>query len=308
MPSKGGIILFMNGRKLVHEMKVILDTMRENSTSYIGNAEIDAYSIWHKQNASKCWDYYSKFIKAIDYPGSPLMFDIKDVEEYIINAEFSSEQIEQIANLESDPYVIRVLGEKALEQKENIENALGIEIDCNGSEHVNSKGETVIAIKGERELFLDCNKHFQKALKMENEGLISSEERRDYTINLANIYDYFASQSRAEQVPFRKISDKGYDEIAIKHHDRNFPIVGNDKYWGHCYFPTELEIMLENKIILGEQISVQAQENGVEEKDLTLAFETLNEYNRVLEMASNYSLYKQDYPVFDEQVFNLQGN
>ena len=46
-------------------------------------------------------------------------------------------------------------------------------------------------------------------------GRITKEQYQNYDMALGYIYGYFVSQSKGEQIPLRKISDKEYEKIEL---------------------------------------------------------------------------------------------
>ena len=132
---------------------------------------------------------------------------------YLSTVQLSPEQKKALVELRREPMFKKLMGETSLQKKSELENILGSKITSEGMSFADEYGVKV-ATKTEQQLDEELNSYNAKLSELLNSGSITEEQYADCNQNLDYIYSYYISCSKGEQIPFRKMTDAQYEQIA----------------------------------------------------------------------------------------------
>lgn len=124
----------------------------------------------------------------------------------------TAEQKQKVAEVRRHPIYKKVMGERALAMKPQLEQILETKITA-----VKAGGafEDVVQeqYKDVKTLVAELIKNTDKLDRLLDGGKITETQAEQYSITLNHIYDYYISLSKGEQVIYKKRSDKEYAAI-----------------------------------------------------------------------------------------------
>lgn len=195
-------------KKIIYE-GVIIHNAFNNELNGMSNDRL--YTRYHDQNAGFYKYFSSKINQIIGWTGQT----IDEFVDYVSTINLTPEQKRALVELRKEPMFKRLMGETALQQKSELESVLGTEITSAGMTFADENGPKV-AVKTEEQLDQEAEIYSDKLASLLSTGVITEEKYDSYNRNLDYIYDYFISQSKGEQVPFRKMTDAQYENIETK--------------------------------------------------------------------------------------------
>lgn len=166
------------------------------------------YTRYHDNCAERLRYLSDRYNQILGYTGTTT----DDFANFISTANLTSEQRRELVQLRRDPMFKRVMGETALSKKAELENLLGVKITSQGPQIAGENGIT-FSVKGVDVLDKEINDYSDKLTELFGSGQITEEQYDSYNQTLDYIFDYYMSQSRGEQIPLRKLSDKEYENI-----------------------------------------------------------------------------------------------
>ena len=116
------------------------------------------------------------------------------------------EQRKKLKSLKRNPIYKKILGEKSLAEKKELEKIMGDKITIEGIIL-----DDRLTIKSEIELESELETNSNKLDILLSKKQITDKQYYLYLQNLDNIYNYYISQSRGEQI--RKITDNEINNI-----------------------------------------------------------------------------------------------
>ncbi len=122
------------------------------------------------------------------------------------------EQKQKVAEVRRHPIYKKVMGEKALAMKPQLEQVLETKITAVKAEVAFEDGVQV-QYKDVKTLAAELTKNTDKLDKLLDGGKITETQAEQYDIALNDIYAYYISLSKGEQVIYKKRSDKEYAAI-----------------------------------------------------------------------------------------------
>ena len=175
------------------------------------------YSRYHQNNA----DWYGHFSGKIhDILGITGEHTILDFASEVATMNITQEQNKALADLRREPKFIRLMGETALEHKADLEKLLGGEISSAGKTFADENGPKV-AVKSEEQLEQELNNYSDKMSGLLTSGTITEAQYDENIQNLDYIYSYYVSCSKGEQIPFRQMTNKEYEQIEQRADENN---------------------------------------------------------------------------------------
>lgn len=130
----------------------------------------------------------------------------------IASTPLTDEQKKQLAEIRKHPMYKKMMGENALQMKSELEQVLGTKLSSEGMTIASENG-AFTSIKDEDTLYAELDANSDKLTELLSSGQITQEQYQRYDMALDSIYAYYVSQSKGEQIPFRKISDSEYEKI-----------------------------------------------------------------------------------------------
>ena len=199
--------------KMAYEIGVLHNAADEELKS-IGE---EGYETYHMREYDNISFIKSKYQEILNLP-EPKMGN-ETIYSYLSRVRsaptLNSEQKKQLNELRNQPDVIRVFGLTALQQQSNLEDILGTKI--NNSSEIATVGEEgsvpMKTFKSEQTLDREFDGYQTTLSQALDDGKISEEIYESYSRDLGYIQDYFASQSRGEQVGFEKISNSDFEKL-----------------------------------------------------------------------------------------------
>ena len=189
-------------RKIAYEALILSKAFYNENT--LINDDID-YSRYHSQNA----DWYRQLgNKYFEILGINAKTD-EEVINQISNMQITQEQRIKLQNLRKEPMFKKLFAEVSLISQSEIENVLGAKLSSEGESFVSENGVQV-AYKPVATLEFELNSFNEKLDSLLSNNQISREQYDKCTLRLDYIYNYYISQAKGEQVPFRKMSDSQY--------------------------------------------------------------------------------------------------
>jgi hypothetical protein len=160
------------------------------------------------QNSDWYRSFSSRFNQILGFSGQT----IDEFTNYVSTVNLTSEQKRALFELRKEPMFKRLMGEVALQQKSGLESVLGTKITSEGMTFADENGAR-IATKTEQQLDQELDSNSDKLAKLLSSGAITEEQYDNYNQNLDYIYGYYISQSRGDQIPFRKMTNAQYENI-----------------------------------------------------------------------------------------------
>lgn len=130
----------------------------------------------------------------------------------IASKPLTNEQKKQLSEIRKHPMYKKMMGENALQIKSELEQVLGTKLSSEGITIVSENG-SFASIKDEDTLYAELDINSNKLTEFLSNGQITQEQYQRYDAALDSIYTYYVSQSKGEQIPFRKISDSEFEKI-----------------------------------------------------------------------------------------------
>ncbi len=186
-------------RKVIKEGILLYNTYLEELLAVADDRE---YSQYHRKKGMWCTSCLVKLEEIIGFKG-------KALDDFIVCAssiKLTPEQIDALYELRNQPVFKKIVGEDTLQKRYELEKVLGIQIPS-------EVGKTVEQVNADWDTCLDR----LEELCDENEDVYMQYEK--YEQELANIFTYFMSIAKGEQVPFRKMTNeeiKGISEENIE--------------------------------------------------------------------------------------------
>ena len=137
-----------------------------------------------------------------------------ELKSYLSSMQLTNEQKKKIWEIRKTPIFKKIMGESALKLKPELETLLGKRITSDGIT-VLFENEAKVSVKDEDTLWEEHDLNSNKLEELLASGRITKEQYQNYDMALGYIYGYFVSQSKGEQIPLRKISDKEYEKIEL---------------------------------------------------------------------------------------------
>lgn len=153
----------------------------------------------------------SKIMQVVGIPGGTKE-EVQSQLSSIASTPLTDEQKRQLSEIRKHPMYKKMMGENALQMKAELEQVLGSKITPEGITIVSENGGSV-SVKDEATLWEELDNHTEKLSELVSSGQITQQQAQSYENALDSIYTYYVSQSKGEQIPFRKISDSEYEKI-----------------------------------------------------------------------------------------------
>ena len=201
-------------KKRIIEEAILVDKAYNEEVSRFAEKE---YSKYHFRN-SRWYIHLSQQINSI------LNFNGGTVDELINHMsdnDITYEQQTALSQLRKDPMFKKLIGETALLKKGELETLLGGRIDCGGTTF--SKNGSIMSSKTVEQLQKEWYSYCDKLMERVNSGQLAKEKCAEYKRLLDDIYNYFVSISKGEQVPFRMMSNIEYEEIEKRAKEKGIP-------------------------------------------------------------------------------------
>ena len=162
----------------------------------------------HQQNAN----WYRSFADRFNQMLGGNISTEEEAISLLSTIELSIEQKKELFALRTEPMFKKLVGEAALSQKEELERVLGTTLSNTGMTFATETG-AVISSKRVDVLHNELNANGDKLEELLSTGQITQEQYDNFSQSLDYIYGYFISQSKGEQIPFRKMTDSEYSQI-----------------------------------------------------------------------------------------------
>lgn len=177
------------------------------------NAEIaeigdNEYGRYHQQNADWFRGFSAKFNQILGFTGQT----IDEFTSYVSTIELTPEQKRALVELRKQPMFKKLVGEIALQQKNELEILLGSKITDEGMTFADENG-AYRATKTEQQIDQEFENFNDKLAQLLSNGTITEQQYDGYSQNLDYISSYYISRSKGEQVPFRKLTNAQYEQI-----------------------------------------------------------------------------------------------
>ena len=195
-------------KRIIYEAVLVHTAYINERDAGFGNNE---YSEYHSQNSEWYDSFGSRFNQILGFTGQT----IDEFANYVATVNLTQEQRRALAELRREPMFKRLMGEVALQQKEELENVLGVKITSSGMIFADENGPKV-ATKTEQQLDQELNAYSNKLSELLTSGAITEEQYNEYSQNLDYIYDYFLSRSLGDQIPFRKMTNAQYENLEAR--------------------------------------------------------------------------------------------
>lgn len=189
-------------KKIVYEY-LLVNSAFQNELAHYGDNE---YGTYHRNNADWYRSFGDKFNEILNFKGQTE----QEFMEHISSLVMTPEQKRSLVELRKQPMFKKLMGETALQQKQELETVLGTEITSAGMTFADENGARV-AVKTIPQLEQELNSHSDRLSSLLSTGAITEEQYNKYDQLLDYIYTYYESHSKGEQIPFRKMTDKQYE-------------------------------------------------------------------------------------------------
>lgn len=166
------------------------------------------YGRYYQNNTDWYNSFGSRFNNILGYTGQTE----EDFISFISSIDITPEQRKAISELRKEPMYKKLVGETALQQKSELEEVLGSKINNEGYTFADEVAPR-IAYKTEDQLEKELDDYSDKLSQLLSDGSITEEQYNKYDQNLDYIYTYYFSQSKGEQVPFRRLTNAQYEQI-----------------------------------------------------------------------------------------------
>lgn len=197
----------MDINKIYNELMISHNKFSE----YLGNADNSDFTRYNlAQHNWYNWINLSIF-KAVGIQGGTKEETWAQLNS-IASVPLTDEQKRQLSEVRKHPMYKKMMGENALQIKDELEQVLGTKITSEGITVASENGASV-SVKDETTLWKELEEHTEKLSKLASSGQITQQQAQNYENALDSIYTYYVSQSKGEQIPFRKISDSEYKKI-----------------------------------------------------------------------------------------------
>lgn len=197
----------MDINKIYNELMISHNKFSE----YLGNADNSDFTRYNlAQHNWYNWINLSIF-KAVGIQGGTKEETWAQLNS-IASVPLTDEQKRQLSEVRKHPMYKKMMGENALQIKDELEQVLGTKITSDGITVASENGASV-SVKDETTLWKELEEHTEKLSKLASSGQITQQQAQNYENALDSIYTYYVSQSKGEQIPFRKISDSEYKKI-----------------------------------------------------------------------------------------------
>lgn len=197
----------MDINKIYNELMISHNKFSE----YLGNADNSDFTRYNlAQHNWYNWINLSIF-KAVGIQGGTKEETWAQLNS-IASVPLTDEQKRQLSEVRKHPMYKKMMGENALQIKDELEQVLGTKITSDGITIASENGASV-SVKDETTLWKELEEHTEKLSKLASSGQITQQQAQNYENALDSIYTYYVSQSKGEQIPFRKISDSEYKKI-----------------------------------------------------------------------------------------------
>ena len=191
-------------KRIIYEAVLVHNAFNNELNGY-GDA---VYSRHHQQNADWYRSFSDRFNQILGFKGQT----VDEFMTYVSTVNLTPEQKRALFELRKEPMFKKLMGETALQQKTELENALGDKITSNGMTFADENGARV-AVKTEQQLEQELDADSDKLSELLSSKSISEEQYDNLNQNLDYIYGYYISRSRGEQLPFRKMTNAQYEKI-----------------------------------------------------------------------------------------------
>ena len=191
-------------KRIIYEGLLVHNAFNEE-LGKIGDVQ---YGRYYHQNADWFRSISSRLNQILGFTGQT----VDEFTSFVATIELTQEQKRALFELRKEPMFIRLLGETALKQKEEIEKVLGSKITSEGETFADKNG-AFKATKTTEQIDKDFDGFYDKLSQLLSDGTITEEQYDDYSQRLDYIYAYYISRSKGEQVPFRKMTNAQYEQV-----------------------------------------------------------------------------------------------
>lgn len=161
------------------------------------------------------------------------------------------EQRRTLFELRKKPIFKKIMGETALQHKSGLEAILGGKITCEGKTFGDETG-LHRACKTEEELEQELSNYNDKLSELLSSRTITEEQYDTYSNDIFNIYNYYISISKGEQIQFRKMTDAQYEQVENRAYENGIEL--------------DEQLRKENEDLMyghEELQELQSQQNGI---------------------------------------------
>ena len=192
-------------KRIIYEA-VLIHNAFNSELAGLGDAE---YSRYHQQNADWYRSFSSRINQIVGFTGQT----VDEFTSYVATIDLTPEQKRALFELRREPMFKKLMGETALQQKSELETALGSKITSEGMTFADENGPRV-ATKTEKQIDQEFETYNDKLSGLLSSGAITEDQYDAYSQNLDYIYSYYISRSKGEQIPFRKMTNAQYEKAA----------------------------------------------------------------------------------------------
>ena len=193
----------MDTNKIYYEIMTAFNSYEYYKSQWGGD-----YGYYNQNMAKRASSIQEKIQDIIGFNGQTK----NELATYISQVKLNDQQKKQLFEIRKTPTYKKIFGEQALKQKETLETLLGVQINNEGQQFMGENG-IIIAGKDEDTLFSELEMNADKLDALLKQGKITSSQYSNLDVALNSIYTLYISQSKGEQIPFRKISDSEYQKI-----------------------------------------------------------------------------------------------
>lgn len=191
-------------KRIIYEA-VLIHNAFNSELAGLGDAE---YSRYHQQNADWYRSFSSRINQIVGFTGQT----VDEFTSYVATIDLTPEQKRALVELRREPMFKKLMGETALQQKSELETALGSKITSEGMTFADENGPRVVT-KTEQQIDQEFETYNDKLSGLLSSGAITEDQYDAYSQNLDYIYSYYISRSKGEQIPFRKMTNAQYEKV-----------------------------------------------------------------------------------------------
>lgn len=244
-------------KKIINELG-LLDKFSDSEfeKSYYSDTN---YSKWHYNRYESVSSLRKSYVNILGFPKDAIeSFNTGAIQVFASDLQLSDEKRRELKELRSCPEMKMILGTVALQQKDELESTLGIKINNSGitiapEYDPNDPSGSVPrqTFKSEKVLAKELDENLTTLSSALSSGQITSAQYDKYNDALGYIYDYYESQSRGEQVDFRKIADAEYEKFEEQEEVSGIPVEAQIK---------NENILLKTEVVESQQVANLMQE------------------------------------------------
>lgn len=202
-------------KQMAYEYMALIYASREERKK--ASEEIE-YSSYHYKMDDWYFNCATEYREALGisayFNGNPVTDE--DIINKINDLNLSKTQEIALKKIKRNPAFIRLMGEAALAQKNQLQQLLGSSFSVYSgvtiaSDNINEPPRQVP--KSTLQIAKEFDSYYEKLDSLLENGAISEEQYNNFETQLDYINNYFTSISRGEQIRFRKVSNKEMEKL-----------------------------------------------------------------------------------------------